>query len=1045
MNVDGYTYIIYDKYAGDHSFNNPATNNITLENLFKTDADTIEGESALDEYNSYATGTHKIKDNIDFSFYKLVLFKLKVDYIDIKILVLGVSHQMLKDRIKNLPNKDFLVYACSCHISYLKNNIVQNKKVDLTSRKNELVVLSNGCNTDRVDPIIENPNFTKINLFDYQRRTVKWMYDKEKEINKQVISYSFNDEIYFGDYVCDIIKKDIIQNKYRKNIEFKGGLLADEVGLGKTFQTISLSLLNPPRNIGYFSSGQKRLQSRATLIICPNQLCNQWIREITKTIKDDYNVVVIPMMTKIHYDKYTYTDVLDADFVIVSYNFLGNDAYYKNWIIGSNKNKKATTYLNTVPLSDLSVMLDNLYVNILATPSILFETNPVLNCINFHRVVCDEFHEIYTVDKYNYLRQIIQLISGNYKWCVTGTPFNKGNCIEKMLDFVSNYKIVDPVKIIMNDTVFDYISKSFFRRNTKQSIKGEYKLEPYDEKIILMKLSQTERAIYSAYLANQNINRFSVLVRQLCNDPRLADEIKMNISTCKTPEDIEKMMVKHYQNVAENALEMVDIMKYRIKKLLRKIKVTEFKRYRRLLKGKNIIVKIYYPPKVYDAKYEKKLEAEDVDEENNNLNDKDSESDSDSDDDDDKKNKKIIIINDTTVNDLIKNIQNQLNRTPSLTLNNLNKLHEDYKIKLDKLSKEYSGKRGTCEFFTNMLTKLKTLKKSEKTSEDVEDSDEDSDKDSDDEEKDSCPICLNEITGDDVGVTKCGHLFCYECIKQNIVKQPKCPTCTKPINGADIFMISYEKAKSADTKEAKDKMALVNKIGTKLANLVLFLKKSTGKSILFSQWDDMLRRTGEVLSAHGIKNAYCRGNVWTRDKAIREFTSDDDIKVIMLSSESAAAGTNLTAAENVILLDAIYKNDTTNTTDGIGSYEYRRNMEWQAIGRAYRIGQTKKVSVIRFIMKDTVEEEIYKINKEEDKKFTDNIDLIDKMIEMTDDKIEASKEDIEKMTQHATNWTKAKEAKKPTKVAIKANNNLPVVRKILGLSDSDSDSDSDVD
>ena len=193
MNVDGYTYIIYDKYAGDHSFNNPATNNITLENLFKTDADTIEGESALDEYNSYATGTHKIKDNIDFSFYKLVLFKLKVDYIDIKILVLGVSHQMLKDRIKNLPNKDFLVYACSCHISYLKNNIVQNKKVDLTSRKNELVVLSNGCNTDRVDPIIENPNFTKINLFDYQRRTVKWMYDKEKEINKQVISYSFNE------------------------------------------------------------------------------------------------------------------------------------------------------------------------------------------------------------------------------------------------------------------------------------------------------------------------------------------------------------------------------------------------------------------------------------------------------------------------------------------------------------------------------------------------------------------------------------------------------------------------------------------------------------------------------------------------------------------------------------------------------------------------------------------------------------------------------------------------------------------------------------
>jgi hypothetical protein len=166
----------------------------------------------------------------------------------------------------------------------------------------------------------------------------------------------------------------------------------------------------------------------------------------------------------------------------------------------------------------------------------------------------------------------------------------------------------------------------------------------------------------------------------------------------------------------------------------------------------------------------------------------------------------------------------------------------------------------------------------------------------------------------------------------------------------------------------------------------------------------MLRRTGEVLTAHGIKNVYCKGNVWSRDKAIREFTFQDDVKVIMLSSESAAAGTNLTAAENVILLDAIYKDDNTDVGGGIGSYEYRRNMEWQAIGRAYRMGQTKKVSVVRFIMKDTVEEEIYKINKEEDKKFKDNVDLIDKMIEITDDNIDADKEVIEKLNKTAEQY-----------------------------------------
>ena len=84
-----------------------------------------------------------------------------------------------------------------------------------------------------------------------------------------------------------------------------------------------------------------------------------------------------------------------------------------------------------------------------------------------------------------------------------------------------------------------------------------------------MKLSQTERAIYSAYLANPTVNRFSVLVRQLCNDPRLAEELKLNMSGCKTPEDIEKMMVQHYQTESAVYLEKLEILKYRMKKIQR--------------------------------------------------------------------------------------------------------------------------------------------------------------------------------------------------------------------------------------------------------------------------------------------------------------------------------------------------------------------------------------------------------------------------------------------------------------------------------------------
>jgi SNF2 family DNA or RNA helicase len=281
-----------------------------------------------------------------------------------------------------------------------------------------------------------------------------------------------------------------------------------------------------------------------------------------------------------------------------------------------------------------------------------------------------------------------------------------------------------------------------------------------------------------------------------------------------------------------------------------------------------------------------------------------------------------------------------------------------------------------------MLNKITKLAKKE----DEEDSNSDDSDEEDEEDEENCAVCLNEITGDDVGVLKCGHIFCYGCIKQTLETKPKCPLCTKPSSPKDLFMISYEQKKKVLTPEAKDKNFLIDKIGTKLANLILYIKSINEKCIIFSQWDDLLIKVGQVLDLYSINNVFCRGNIWVRDKAIRDFTSKEDIKVCMLSSESAASGTNLTAASTVILLDPVY-----------GTYEYRRNTEWQAIGRAYRMGQTKKVTVVRFIIKDTVEEEILKLNLIEDKKFKDDTAVIKNLIELTDENISTNNIDMEKL------------------------------------------------
>ena len=68
----------------------------------------------------------------------------------------------------------------------------------------------------------------------------------------------------------------------------------------------------------------------------------------------------------------------------------------------------------------------------------------------------------------------------------------------------------------------------------------------------------------------------------------------------------------------------------------------------------------------------------------------------------------------------------------------------------------------------------------------------------------------------------------------------------------------------------------------------------------------------------------------------------------MLSTKNTASGINLMCASTVLFLEPIY-----------GTKDYIISTEKQAISRVYRIGQKKNINVVHFIIKDTLEEEIY--------------------------------------------------------------------------------------
>lgn len=546
----------------------------------------------------------------------------------------------------------------------------------------------------------------------------------------------------------------------------------------------------------------------------------------------------------------------------------------------------------------------------------------------------DEFHEPFTLTdgktkkkKYGGVANLIKHFTAENKWCLTGTPFDKGTeCLNHMFNYCTDYKNNIQEKIYEITDINNFMNTRFFKRSTKKSTADENKLKKLTEKNYWLHPSKEERMIYSAYLANPNVDKFSKLMRQLCCHPQIAEETKALLGNCKTLKDIEQTMVGHYKKQYELAKTHVVKKEASIVRLEKRKLVLTFRRQKRFLKKLDYKVKLEYPDwcEISDEEDE---DEKDGDGQGNVVKltdylDEDDEDDSDDDDD-----REEITVTANNQDAIMKLVRTQWMKTPSAGLLQIDEALTNARTDLAKKKNDLSGKEITYNFFTNVLDRAKKTAgdeedkddddsnsndiagASDNDSDDSDDSDNDSDSDSDsdssdcssdsdddDDDKERCGICLEAVDSKDVGVTKCGHIYDYQCIKSMLKTTPKCPVCNTRLKENEVFLISYEKKEKKPTGLVKDKLDMINRIGTKLTNLIYYLTEIDDHVIIFSQWTDLLLKVGQVLDEYNIENRFCRGHVWQRDKAIREFNESDDIKVIMLSSESAASGTNLTLA-----------------------------------------------------------------------------------------------------------------------------------------------------
>lgn len=156
------------------------------------------------------------------------------------------------------------------------------------------------------------------------------------------------------------------------------------------------------------------------------------------------------------------------------------------------------------------------------------------------------------------------------------------------------------------------------------------------------------------------------------------------------------------------------------------------------------------------------------------------------------------------------------------------------------------------------------------------------------------------------------------------------------------------------------------------AEVIEELLESNHKALVFSQFIGHLTIIREYLDKQKIHYQYLDGNTSTKQRKIRvDAFQAGEGDLFLISLKAGGLGLNLTAADYVIHMDPWWN----------------PAIEDQASDRAYRIGQTRPVTIYRLVCKDTIEEKIVQLHQEKR-------ELADSLLEGTDTSARISSKEL---------------------------------------------------
>ncbi|KAI1120104.1 SNF2 family N-terminal domain-containing protein [Nemania abortiva] len=208
---------------------------------------------------------------------------------------------------------------------------------------------------------------------------------------------------------------------------------------------------------------------------------------------------------------------------------------------------------------------------------------------------------------------------------------------------------------------------------------------------------------------------------------------------------------------------------------------------------------------------------------------------------------------------------------------------------------------------------------------------------------------------DDISILLTSFEFCPDCGRQLRSPSPLPSFTRNRKRAADMsnaITLLNAKSETAKVRSPRHSPVPINMgHSTKLVAVVNNIVSNglENKSIVFSSWTSTLDPLSQLLRQENVPHCQIDGRVGLaqRSERLRAFKEDPDVGVLLMTIDTGAVGLTLTVANRVHIVEP----------------QWNSSVEEQAIARALRMGQTREVTIIRYSIENTVEQNIIKLQR----------------------------------------------------------------------------------